>query len=194
MSIMEFEDLKKIWDTQNNEPMYAINETELHRSIRAKRNHTSRLSNINDIGLVIIVLLTSIILLLDGSGNIYDYLSVIALSLIGGYVLIGRSRRKQQEQHFEHSMLGDLDHAIANVTYEIKRNKTFVWWFLLPTAIPLLLNLLQPETPFWKWVVIPAAFVLAFVVTRWELNRKQLPRKRKLEALRAMLVKEEVGI
>ncbi len=106
-------------------------------------------------------------------------------------IQVWRSIPGFQEQHFENSMLSDLDHAITNVTYEIKRNKTFVWWFLLPTAIPLLLNLLQTGTPGWKWLVIPVAFVLAFAVTRWELNRKQLPRKRKLEALRDMLTKDE---
>lgn len=28
---MEFEDMKKIWDSQNNEPLYAINETALYK-------------------------------------------------------------------------------------------------------------------------------------------------------------------
>ena len=41
MTIMEFEDLQKIWDTQNNKPMYVINEEALHRRILSKKNKAS---------------------------------------------------------------------------------------------------------------------------------------------------------
>ena len=35
---MEFEELKKIWDTQNNKPMFIIDEEALHRTIQKKKN------------------------------------------------------------------------------------------------------------------------------------------------------------
>ena len=35
---MEFEDMKKIWDEQNNENIYAINESELHRRVIRNKN------------------------------------------------------------------------------------------------------------------------------------------------------------
>ena len=34
---MEFDELKKIWDSQNNEVLYAINEKALHDRIRTKK-------------------------------------------------------------------------------------------------------------------------------------------------------------
>lgn len=187
---MEFEEMKKIWNQQNNEPMYAINETALHRSIRAKRDRARHLSNINDIGLIIIAILTSVILLLTGSNHIYDYLSAVMLLLIAGYVLIGRRGRKRVERHFDRSMLGDLDHAIANVNYEIKRNKTFIWWFMLPVGVPMFLNLVQGAAPSWKWLIILPVFLLAFGVVQWELRSKLLPRRQRLEALRNTLTQE----
>jgi hypothetical protein len=71
---------------------------------------------------------------------------------------------------------------------ETNRAKTFFWWFLLPVAIPSFLNMMQAGTPSWKWLVVPAAYALSYFVVRWELNRRHLPRKRELEALRDLLV------
>ena len=42
---MEFEELKKIWDTQNNQPMYAINEEALHNRILTKKRKTNKISS-----------------------------------------------------------------------------------------------------------------------------------------------------
>ena len=187
---MEFEEMKKIWDAQNNEPMYAINEEALFRRIRAKSSRASRISNINEIGLILIVIVTSGILLFVGNQSFYDYLTVFALLSIGLYIWIGRMQRKKRESEFDRSMLGELDQALANVDHETNRAKTFFWWFLLPVAIPAFLNMAQAGTPSWKWFVVPAAFVLSYFVVQWGLKRKQLPRKKELEALRKILADE----
>jgi len=39
---MEFKEMKKIWDTQNDEALYVINEDALHRRIKAKKMGTKR--------------------------------------------------------------------------------------------------------------------------------------------------------
>ena len=187
---MEFEEMKKIWDAQNKEPLYAINEEALHRRIRAKRRQASRLSNINDIGLIAVALATAVLVLVIGKASFYDYLSAIALVLISVYVLMGRIRRKKQENQFDRTMLGDLDHAIANISYETTRAKTFVWWYILPVAIPTLLNMMQAGVPAWKWLFVLFAFVLSYSVVQWSLKLKHLPRKGALEALREKLTKE----
>lgn len=191
MITMEFDEMKKIWDSQNNEPMYAINEAALHKSIQTKKTQAGRLTNINDIGLIIIAVATGALLLAIGKQSLYDYLAALALLLIAVYVWVGRIRRKKQETRFDRSILGELDQAIASVDYEARRAKTFVWWFLLPVAIPVLFNLLQAGIPLWKWFVIPAAFVLSFVLVQWELKQKFIPRKQKLETLRDKLKEDK---
>ena len=189
---MEFEEIKKIWDTQNNEPMYAINEETLHNRIRAKSRQASRKSNITDVGLIVVAITTAILLLVIGNQSFYDYFSVVALMLISVYVVMGRIRRKKRENQFDRTILGDLDQAIANTSYEATRAKTFVWWFILPVAIPSLLNMMQAGTPIWKWVIIPFAFLLSYWLVNWEFRRKHLPKKRELESLREMLTSELV--
>lgn len=189
---MEFEDIQKIWDTQNKEPMYVINETALHKGIRSKSSRANKTANINEIGLMSISTITGLLLLVDAiidKQGFFSYLVAITLFLTGVYVLIGRKRRKKKELQFDRSMLGELDHAISNVDYMITVSKTFLWWYILPIGITSMINVAQ-ATPFmsWKWMLIPASFVLSFVVVRLGLVYTYLPKKRSLETLKAKLM------
>ena len=188
---MEFEDLKRIWDSQNKEPMYAINEATLHRRIKSKSRRASRITNMNDVGLVLVAVITAAILFFIGEQSVYDYISIVALLLIGVYVWMGRIRRKKHQNQFDRSMLGDLDFAISNIEYEVRRARTFLWWFILPVAIPSLINMIQAGAPNWKWSFVIGAFFLSLFLVRWELRNKHIPRKRELEKLKTFLINND---
>ena len=192
MITMEFDELQKIWDTQNNKPMYVINEEALHRRIRSKKHKASYASNITELGLVLIAVVTSCYLFLKhaGSGDFFAILPGVALLLTAVYVILSRFRRKQYERQFDQSMLGDLDHAISNVEFEVRRSKTFIWWYIIPIAIPVFLNMYLKEVSLWKWALIIGCFILSYVVVQFGLNRAQLPRKRSLQALRKKLTED----
>jgi Flp pilus assembly protein TadB len=191
---MEFEEMKRIWDQQKDEPLHAINEKALHRSIKSTKKKAARLTNINDWGLIVIGIVTAVVYsnlsIIDDTPNVYDYLIVVALLFITGYVWFGRMRRKKQEQAFALTMLGDLNHAIANVNYEVRRSKNMVWWFIVPLTILVFLNMSQGDVSLWKWIGIAAAFVLSGLLTRWEYIHRFKPKQRKLEALREKLTEE----
>lgn len=188
---MEFEEMKKIWDSQNNEQLYAINEAALHRSIKSKKKRAARLTNINDFGLMAIGIATALIYSFSAeTPGIYDYLIVAMLFLLTGYVWLGRIHRKKKERTFGRTMLGDLDHAISSVSYEMNRSVKMVWYFVLPSAILIFFKLSRVDASLWKWVSIGAAFVLSALILRWDYNRCQKPKKRKLEALRDKLIEE----
>lgn len=188
---MEFDELKKIWDMQNNKPLYALNEAALHRRIRAKLNCARRHSNTNEIGLMIIAGLATIILMIIGSRQLFSYLTILGLLFTGLYVFRARTRRKQEEHHFDQSMLGELKLAIANVDYQIASLKTFVWWYILPIAVPSFLNMWQSgEKPWWQWVFVSVSFMVSYLVVRWSLLHQHVPRKRALETLRHTLESE----
>ena len=40
---MKFEDMKKIWDEQAQEQVYAINQEKLHENIRSRKRNASRM-------------------------------------------------------------------------------------------------------------------------------------------------------
>ncbi len=192
MTIMEFEDLQKIWDTQNNKPMYVINEEALHRRILSKKNKASWSSNVTEVGLVIVAMVTSTYIFFKrfGDGDLFAVLPGVALLLTAVYVIVSRFRRKKIEKQFDQTMLGDLDHAISNVDFEVKRAKTFIWWYIIPIAIPVFLNMYLKEASLWKWALIIGCFILSYVVVQFGLNKAQLPRKDALQALRKKLMDE----
>jgi hypothetical protein len=191
MITMEFDDMKKVWDQQNQEPLYAINESALHKNIQSKKKRASRLSNINDFGLIAVALLTPVMLwFISDYLNAYHYSVTAILLIIVGYILYGRTLRIKKERQFDRTILGELDHTIANVSFEARRAQTMVWWFMLPLAIPTLIAMLWKGAPLWSWIVMPGMFLFSCVVVRWELNRCHLPRKQKLEALRAKLTEK----
>ena len=192
MITMEFDELQKIWDTQNNKPMYVINEEALHRRIRSKKHKASFSSNLTEWGLVLIAVVTSIYLFMKhaGSGDFFAILPGVALLLTAVYVVLSRFRRKRYERQFDQTMLGDLDHAISNVDFEVRRSRTFIWWYIIPIAIPVFLNMYLKDVSLWKWALIIGCFVLSYLVVQFGLNRAQLPRKRSLQALRKKLTEE----
>ena len=51
---MEFEEMKKIWDSQNNEPLYAINEKALHNHIMSKKKTGYHITNTSELLLIIV--------------------------------------------------------------------------------------------------------------------------------------------
>lgn len=187
---MEFDDIKKIWDEQNQEQMYAINEEALHRSIQSKKRKAARLTNLNDFGLIGVGIITAItytfIAIINETPVIYDYLIVLSLICISGYVWYGRIQRKKAQRQFDRTILGDLDHTIASVDYEVKRSRSMAWWFLLPLAILVVLNMSTAgNISIWKWLGVAAGFVLSYLLIRWEYIYKQRPKLKRLKDLRA---------
>lgn len=185
---MNFDDLQKVWDAQNQAPMYILNEPALEQIVQQKSRRAARHADINDWGLIAIMIACSIILLVIDAGNWYTYLSAVSMLGIAAYVGIMRYQRKKYNKNFEHSILGELDQAIANAESEIRRAKSFVWWMLLPVAIPSALNMIQSGASIWLGLLIAGMFALGFVVTQWGLKRSLLPRKRSLEALKNKLI------
>ena len=189
---MEFEEMKKIWDTQNNEPMYAINEEALKKGIRRKRNKASWASNFTEFSLVAIALITGVPLIIKhiNDQNFYSMIPAIMLLLTAVYVLVSRAERKKRENQYDQSIIGDIDQAISNVDFEVRRAKTFIWWYITPIAIAVFFKMAVNDDPIWKWFVIPVAFVFSYIVVQFGLHKAQLPRKRYLERLRKKLAEE----
>ena len=193
MISMEFEEMQKIWDEQNQRPLYAINEDALRRRIHVKSRMASLKSNVNEIALIIISIITFAIIMFKniGTDNIYAYPPVIVLLLTSVYVYIGRIKRKKKERQFDRTMLGELDHALYNLDYEVRRARTFPLWYLIPVSIPAMLNMYMNDASTFKWVVVIGAFILSYFVVWLGLTKMQEPQKRKLEKLREKMLKDD---
>ncbi len=81
-----------------------------------------------------------------------------------------------------------LDHAMDLARYRIRSAKSFVWWYILPLAIPTLGNMLTGnKKEWWQWVLIIGAFVLSYSLIRWELVKRYTPGLRKLEKIKSQI-------
>jgi hypothetical protein len=98
---MEFDEMKKIWDAQNNEPLYTFDEKALHNRIRSKMNTMLRFTSITEWVLILINVATAGILLgFNGSKpgtNTFLYLEaawmfVLAVYLVSHHIHSWRSR------------------------------------------------------------------------------------------------------
>ena len=127
--------------------MYAIDQKTLHRRIMKKLHRTQAIANLNEIGLILICAVTAVVLIGFRSESIFNYTIAGALVVIGGLLLRSRHRRKKRENQFDHTLLGDLDHAIEQADYLVKMANSFFWWFLLPVALPAILNMWFSDKP-----------------------------------------------
>ncbi|MFQ3212975.1 MAG: Flp pilus assembly protein TadB [Marivirga sp.] len=184
---MEFEEITKIWDQQNSKTLFVINEEAMHNRIRSKLKAATKENNINDFCLIAISLITAAYVLFSKANSLWNVVTAVALLLITVFIIVNRVRRKQRNKDFDQSMLGGLNHAIENIKFEIKRAKTFTLWFLLPVAVPTVMNMIEKEATVGRWLFVVGMCMLAIFVTQLGLQKKMKPKRKNLEALRDKL-------
>jgi len=191
---MEFDDLKKIWDAQNNEQLYALNEETLHKRVIQKNIAAKRTAHISEIGLMIIGLVVAVFMIAMGILNkslVFLPQGLIFLGIVI-YIFMDRKKRLKNESISGGSILDDLNQAIRTNDYEIKRQRNMIWWFFVPTVAAMLLNLFK-TAGIYSWAVIVIVVVsgaLGLIVQRraiWPL----LIKKDDLYSLRKILTRPE---
>lgn len=187
---MELEELQKIWNEQKGETMYAINESALHRSISKKKNLSSRRMNIVELSLMIINSATGIILLIDAiveKEGIWDYSLSFMMLLTVLFLAFFRRKRLKQEKTFDRSMLGELDHTIANSDSIIRIATIMIYYYLIPLSVFSGIKMMVFGASTEKWLLVSGALVLAFILVYYERKKSHIPRKEKLKTLRDTL-------
>lgn len=192
---MEFEEMKKIWDTQSSAPVYAIDEQALHRRVMQKNIGIKRLANINEWGMLIISLMLALYMILEGirDSEIYKFPQGVIFLIVAGYIYWDRKKRLKNEGQSDRTLLGDLEQAIRTIDYQIRRHRNFLWWFLMPTAVTILINtaFTYKGKSWWVWPIVIISFALSYWLVKKELRCKILPKKESLESLRKLLVATE---
>ncbi len=190
---MEFEEMQKIWNEQKGETMYAINEKALHRSITRKKDASSRRINIVEISLMIINSIVSLVLLADAiidKEGFWDYAGAVIMALTVVFLLLFRVRRRKNEKKFDRTLMGELDHAIANSHSIIQIATMMIYYYLIPVGFFTLGKMFYFGASLEKWLLIIGMFALAFFLVRWERKACHIPRKRKLVAMKHKLLEQ----
>jgi hypothetical protein len=188
---MEFEELQKIWNTQNNQPMYTINEQALHKRILAKKSQAFHITRFSEWLLIIVyTTVTGVIFWNNFTGQRSAFMFILSAWMFACviYVSIHRLHRIRGQKQFDRTMLGDLQHALSMASSQVRLAR-IMRWNTLPTGMLILLS-------FWEngisvWIVVAAAvfFILVFYASGWEYNIYKR-KKQELEALLAKLEQE----
>ena len=186
---MQFEELQKVWDQQNKQVMYVLNEAALQQQIRRKGNKISRYISINEFGLLLISIFTTANLGFTSEHRTYALWVGIAMISSCVYMMWGRYQRLKNKPEI-HSVLEELEYTISQSDYYVRFAQTFFFWFMGPIAVVLFYRLISADASLWKWLMIIACFALSFLLVRLELRYKHLPRKRSLEKLKEKLMEE----
>jgi hypothetical protein len=185
---MEFEEIRKVWDTQNVKPLYVMNDTVLHNQVLDKQRRARHITQVSELLLIFVNLGTSIFILgvtLTGSMN----MSLIALSIwtgiSGAWVLFERVRRTRGNHNFDRSLKGELTYALSIATYQVRLAR-LGRWNALPTGVLTLLALWESNKAGWVAIAIVLVFIVSYVAAGWETNI-YIRRKNDLELLKKKL-------
>jgi hypothetical protein len=192
MIIMEFEELKKIWDVQTDQPLYAINEKAMYNLILSKKKQAHHITNTSELLIIIVYIIAgSVVLgmnLFDQSSNISMYILSVWMLGSGLFMLMSRIKRIKGGNQFDRSMSGDLDYAISVTTYQVRISQIMLW-NILPIGILTTLGLWEGGKPIWIAMVVLLFFALSYYAGGWEHNIYKR-KKRELELLKNKLASE----
>ncbi|MCA9950647.1 MAG: hypothetical protein KDE48_13440 [Anaerolineales bacterium] len=187
---MEFEELQTIWHSQNDENLYTINEEVLYAQIQQKSKAVDHKLNIYEWVMFLGNLIIGIVLfveVLSKNGQTYEYvlpLMYIAFSI--GTVILRRVRQKKEIQ-FDLTIMGELNKAIWQIDYLIKRGRSMMIWYMLPLILVLTVTLILDSKLLFALGTMAIAIPVSYFGGRWEINKWYLPKKRELESLRTQL-------
>ena len=182
---MEFEELRKIWDTQNVKPLYVMNDTALHNQVLDKQRRARHITQVSELLLILVNLGTSIFILgvtLTGSMNLSLVALAIWTGISGAWVLYERWRRTRGNHNFDRSLKGELSYALSIATYQVRLAR-LGRWNALPTGGLTLMALWEADKAGWLAVAIVVVFIVSYVAAGWETNI-YIKRKSELELLR----------
>lgn len=195
MITMEFEEMKKVWDSQNNEPIYGINESALHNRILSKKQKGIHITNVSELLLIVVNISAGFFILVINlfrqGANVFMYLLSAWMICVALVLLYSRIRRMKESDRFDRSMRGDLSHAISIATYQVHISR-LMRWNILPIGILTILGVWSSGKSVWLALGMLVFFILTNYLSGWEHNI-YASRKRELEALQTKLEKIEQG-
>ena len=155
---MEFNEMKMIWDSQNQEPLYAMNEAALHAVVQRKNQEWNCCLSRCFAAEITIGLLCGALMFVCAGALIFgdparlatlpwlkvaaSRWDILALLAAGGiwfyysaYMFLARKRQQRRVEVFDSSLRGDLERALAQTDFQIGLARSIVWWGLIPAWV-----------------------------------------------------------
>ena len=187
---MEFDEMKKIWDAQNGQTLYAIDEEALHKRVLKKKDKSARLANMSELMLIgSLIFSTGIIMSAAIYKSKFDLLPMgmaLMMAIVAVMIYMRRRKRLSWQNNFENSILGDMNQAVANANYQVKLSQS-VKWLYLAVAILSVVGVVDAAEEWWKGALVAAFFIIVMYAARWEYRTFYVSQKKGLEKMRDKL-------
>ncbi|OAQ40522.1 hypothetical protein A5893_06125 [Pedobacter psychrophilus] len=149
---MEFDEMRKIWDTQNNESIYVINEQGLYNRILNKKKQAFHITNVSEMMSILVNLASGSFIIaynIQKSGdNLFLYLLGVWMLLCSLYITIYRVRRLKGNKKFDRTLRGDLAFSISVTAYQVRLSQ-FMRWNIFPLSLLMLLSMWDGAKSLW---------------------------------------------
>jgi len=199
---MDFEEMKVLWDSQNEDPLYAVNQAGLHAMLLRESCDFRRAVFWRDLREISIGIVASTGFLLFGrllvagqpellaswfnikvSPTAWDLVALVVAAILWIHYALwqyaSRKRQEHRERKFAASLLGDLEREIAGTEHQIRMLKNVLGWGVLPvwtaTFLFLFVAFRLLDLSGWIVLVVGVAFLGAVVLDlRWK--QRPIPR------------------
>ncbi len=169
MMVMEFDELKKVWDKQNEKPMYTMDEQALYGIITRKKKGAIKKARLMEFFLVGANLLAGgtviIAHILKESNNIYAFLMGSVMVITAFTILFYRSRRLSKQPQYERSVHGDVEHGLSDAKYVVRMSRTMQYYFMV---IGLLMIFAKGFDDWTKTILVIAFIGFTLYASTWE--------------------------
>lgn len=159
---MDFEEMKVIWDSQKQAPLYAMNQTALHAVVR-RRNEEFQRSASRCYTIEIGAGLASGALMLAFAGVLafgdptwlasqrwmkvaispWHVAALMTAGVIwvgfGAFMIAARKRQLRREESFTATLSGDVERALSQVAFQISTARNILRWGIASSAVAAVL-------------------------------------------------------
>jgi hypothetical protein len=187
---MELDEIQQIWNVQNKQSLYMINDLALHDRIRSEKKRAGHITNVSELlSIIANGIAGSFILgvnLLNERSNVFLYALALWMFITVFYSLNSRIRRAKANHQFDRSIQSDLDYAISTATYQVRLSQ-LMRLNIIPIGTFILLSFWEGGKSIWLILGAIFFFVLSYLASGWEHNIYKA-RRHELEALKNKLL------
>ena len=192
---MEFEEMKKIWDNQTNQPMYAIDQDALQQRVSKRKNKAKNIASYTEKALAGALGLSGLAIVavnvFTGKYEVTSLIMAVLMLAMATYVMVNRSKRLKWNNTFDNSILGELEEAIAHANYQVRLSQSGRWFFFIVAGFTVL-STYSTTADIPKTIIVIAFFVVVYFLAKWEHKTFYVSQKQRLLDMKKKLQELEV--
>ncbi|WP_296705555.1 hypothetical protein [Algoriphagus sp.] len=184
--------MKKIWDAQKGEALYAIDQNALHDKVIVSKTKSARKASKLELTLISSLLIASGMvwwaMIRKSSFELVQVIFASLLLLVAIAIFISRRKRMTWQNSFENNMLGDLEQGLANATYQVNLSKAAAFLYLTVTGFAVV-SVFKEAEDWWKSVLVLLLLGFGYIASRWEHRKFYVGQKKNLTEMKEQLLR-----